>query len=68
LGHLQGRTREDQHELLAPVAAGNVFAPDLLLEEKAKVTQQGIAAEPAELGVELLEVIDVECAPCTMTS
>ena len=54
------RLEQDQRELLAAVAAGDVFPARVALEERAHRAQQRVAGGVAEGVVELLEVVDVD--------
>src|SRR3546814_12265697 len=54
------RFGQDQGELLAAVAAGDVLAAAVLGQQLAELRQQRVATRVAEDGVEALEVVDVE--------
>src|SRR3989339_1138328 len=57
---LERRAQEDEHELLASVAAGDVSSPDTRFQETAEREEQSVSCAMAVGIVELLEVIYID--------
>lgn len=60
LSHLHRGIRHNQRELLAAIAAGNILAADMTLQELAKFAQERIARGMTISVVEAFEVVNVD--------